>query len=305
MTHLGYVVMVVAAQRLGSRLGPWTVLTVGVVVASLSAILTRYATEADALVVSFYRCAAAALVLVPFGYAGVRGIPARRLAAPITGGVFLALHFATWITSLYLTSVAPAVLLVSTTPVFVALAARLLWGDRLPALGWIGIAISLAGTALVAGGDLGGPSPAGNGLALIGAATGGGYGLAGQAARRHLGIIEYSIVTYGVAALLLGPAAMVSGAGFWGFSRGTSWAIIALILGPQLVGHTMINATLRDLHATTVTVTITAEPIIAIVLAFLLFAETPPASIAPGGAAILAGIYLVTRTGVQTEVVPE
>jgi hypothetical protein len=42
-----------------------------------------------------------------------------------------------------------------------------------------------------------------------------------------------------------------------------------------------------------------------IVLACMLFAETPSAWIVPGGAAILAGIYLVTRTGEQTEVVPE
>jgi drug/metabolite transporter (DMT)-like permease len=305
IAHLGYVVMTIAAESVRERWETWVVLTTGVVIASFSAIFTRYATEANALVVSFYRCAAAALILLPFGHRRTRALPASLLIAPFAGGVFLALHFATWITSLYLTSVASAVLLVATSPVFVAVASWLLWNDRLRVWGWFGIAVSLAGTALVAGADLGGSSLSGSLLALIGGATGAGYGMAGQLARRRLGFLEYSIVAYGVAATLLGPAALVAGSEFTGFSSQTWWAIVALIVGPQLAGHTLINATLKQLHATTVTVTIMAEPVIAIVLAYLLFDEVPSALMVPGGAAILAGIYLVSRTAGQTEVIPE
>jgi drug/metabolite transporter (DMT)-like permease len=284
---------------------PWTLLVTGTVIASFSPIFTRYATEADPLVVSFYRCAAAAAILAPFGYRALRDRSRDVLVAPVVGGAFLALHFASWITSLYLTTVTSAVLLVATAPLFVAVAARVLWGDRLRALGWAGIFLSIAGTAVVAGADLAGSSLKGNLLALIGAACAAGYAMAGQVARRRLGIVEYSVVAYGVAALILGPAAVLWGSEFSGFASSTWWAIAGLVIGPQLIGHTLINASLKDLHATTVNMTIMAEPVIATVLAFVLFSEVPSILILPGGAAILTGIYLVTSTGVQTEVVPE
>jgi drug/metabolite transporter (DMT)-like permease len=284
---------------------PWVLVVTGTVVASLSPIFTRYATEADALVVSFYRCAAAAAILAPLGYQVLRSRSRRGLVAPAVGGAFLALHFATWITSLYLTTVTSAVLLVATAPLFVAIAARILWGDRLRAWGWAGILLSIAGSALVAGADLSGSSLRGNLLALMGAASAAGYAMAGQVARRELGIVEYSTVAYGVAAVLLGPAALLWGSEFTGFAADTWWAIAGLVIGPQLIGHTLINASLKELHATTVNMTIMAEPVIATALAFILFSEVPSVLIVPGGVAILAGIYLVTRTGVQTEVVPE
>jgi drug/metabolite transporter (DMT)-like permease len=293
----------VGRQRVLGR--PWALLMMGTTIASFSPIFTRYATEADPLVVSFYRCAAAAAILAPIGYRAVRSRSVRLLVAPVVGGVFLAFHFASWITSLYLTTVTSAVLLVATAPLFVAVATRVLWGDRLRAWGWAGILLSIAGTALVAGADLGGSSLKGNALALIGAATGGGYAMAGQVARRTLGIVEYSMMAYGVAAVLLRPVAFLWGSEFSGFASDTWWAIAGLVVGPQLIGHTLINASLKDLHATTVNMTIMAEPVIATALAFVLFSEVPSILIVPGGGAILAGIYLVTSTGIQTEVVPE
>src|SRR5687768_2686916 len=109
----------------------WSVLAVGVVSASVSAILIRYAPDADPLAMSFWRCAAAAILLIPFAMPGLKRMSARDLGAPLVAGIFLAGHFASWITSVTMTTVAASVLLVSTTPVFVAAAARLLWHERL------------------------------------------------------------------------------------------------------------------------------------------------------------------------------
>ena len=273
---------------------PWILLAVGICAASVSAILIRYANDADPLAISFWRCAVGAAVLTPFARRRLGDMDRSDRRLPAIAGVFLAVHFASWITSLELTTVASSVLLVSASPIFVALAARVFFHEHLATAGWVGLVLALAGTALVGGTGFGGSSLEGNGLALLGGATAGGYAMAGQLARRSLGILEYAVVTYAVAAALLLVACLVGGVELWGYDAQTWWAIAGLIVGPQLLGHTVINLVLSDIDATTVTVAIMGEPIIAITLAFALFDEVPSWTVYPGGVAILVGIYLVS-----------
>jgi drug/metabolite transporter (DMT)-like permease len=274
----------------------FALLWIGVVSASVSAILIRYAEGAEPLAISFWRCAAGAIVLAPFARAGLGTLRPGAWRLPAVAGAFLAAHFATWITSLELTTVASSVLLVSTTPIFVALGAWLLLGEGVPARGWAGVVAAFAGTVLVAGGDLSGSSLDGNVLALIGGATGGGYVLAGRRARQDVGILEYAVIAYAIAAVLLLVSCVLGGVELWGYDARTWWSIAGLIVGPQLLGHTMINLVLKDIDVTTVSVSIMAEPVIATALAYLLFQEVPPALLYPGGAAILAGIYLTSTS---------
>jgi drug/metabolite transporter (DMT)-like permease len=272
----------------------WLLLALGVVVASFSAIFVRYAEDAEPLAISFWRCAAGAVLIAPFAMKGIRRMDARTFRVCAVSGAFLAFHFATWLTSLELTTVASSVLLVSTTPVFVALASRPFFGEMLSRSGWLGIALALAGTALVSGTNLGESSVGGDLLAILGAIGAAGYVMAGREARMEVGVLEYAVVTYGVAAVLLLPVCLIAGAPFAGYDAQTWWALIAVIIGPQLFGHTVINQTLSDIDATTVSVTIMAEPIIAGGAAWILFSEVPSWPIYPGGLAILAGIYMVT-----------
>ena len=286
-----------SATRIGDTLPtwvPWTVLIIGTVAASASAILIKYATEADALAISFWRCAVGAAVLAPFARARMRGVRLAHVRPALIAGVFLAIHFATWITSIEMTSVAIAVLLVSTAPIFVAIAARFVTGERVRSMGWIGIALALGGTVVIGGTDLGDSSITGSVLALIGGATGGWYFLAGQVARRHLGIVEHAVIAYTAAAVLLLPFCIANGAELWGYTAKTWWAIAGLIVGPQLLGHTFINYVLSDIDATTVSVTIMAEPVIAMALAYFLFDEVPSWIVYPATVLILGGIYLVS-----------
>ncbi|HEX2057761.1 MAG TPA: DMT family transporter [Actinomycetota bacterium] len=284
---------------------PWALLALGVGAASISAIFVRYADGADPLAQAFWRCAAGAGALLPFAASRLRSVDRAALRAPAVAGLFLALHFATWMTSVNLTTVAASVLLVSTTPVFVAVAALLLYKERLPASAWAGILLASGGAAAVAGGSLGGSSLDGNLLAVAGAATAGGYVMAGQAARRTLGILEYAVVTYVVAGLLLTVVCVVAGVELTGYPAGTWWAIAGLVAGPQLLGHTVINLVLSDIDATTVSVTIMAEPVIATALAFVLFDEAPTWLLYPGGLAILAGIFMVSTARREPVVIVE
>jgi drug/metabolite transporter (DMT)-like permease len=273
---------------------PWTVLAIGTVAASFSAILIKYADDADPLALSFWRCFVGAAVLFPFARHKLRGLEVSRVKPALVAGGFLAVHFATWITSIELTSVAIAVLLVSTAPVFVAIAARYVTHERLNRLGWIGIALAIAGTLIIGGTDFADSSITGSILALIGGATGGWYVLAGQVARRDLGLLEYAVIAYAVAAALLLPFCLATGAELWGYDAQTWWAIAGMIVGPQLLGHTFINYVLSDIDATTVSVTIMAEPVIAMALAYVLFDEVPSATVYPAAILILGGIYMVS-----------
>ncbi|CAN5715907.1 DMT family transporter [soil metagenome] len=288
-------------QTTGQRPGwvVWAILTVGILGVSISVILIRYASidsdgDAHPLSISFWRCALGALALVPFARFKRRGTNPVTIKFSIMAGFFLALHFASWITSVGLTSVASSVLLVSTTPVFTAIVASFAFKERLQTLGWIGIALTLVGVGLIGGGDFGGSSGLGNLLALIGGATAGGYLIIGARARRTLGIVEYAGITYTTAGLLLVVVCLLGGVSLWGYGAQTWWAIVGSVIGPQLLGHTLINATLSDIDTTTVAVTIMVEPIIATALAYFIFSEAPSLLIYPGGALILLGIYLVT-----------
>ena len=273
---------------------PGVVLAAGVSAASLAPILIRYAREADALAISFWRCIIGSAVLMPFCLRGLRRISRVQIQRCGLAGAFLAVHFATWISSLELTTVAASVLLVSTTPIFVALFAPWLLRERMNALGWLGIALTLGGTAAIAGLDVGRSSVAGNLLALCGGAAAAGYVLIGRVARREVPILPYAVVTYAVAAVLLLPLCLTSDVSFGPYPAGTTWALVALVVGPQILGHTVINAVLSSIDATTVAVSFMSEPVAATALAALLFDEIPPPAFYPGAVAILFGIFLVS-----------
>lgn len=283
----------------------WLLLALAVASTSCSAILIRYADDAQPLAISFWRCAAGAAALAPFVTRRFHGIDAVSMKRSLVAGAFLAVHFATWITSVNLTTVASSVLLVSTSPVFVAAAGWLLFGERLKSVVWAGIGLTLAGTALIGGGGFGGSSVVGNVLALIGGAMAAGYLVTGRIARRYLGIIEYAVVAYAAAAALLLVACMAAGAPLWGYRAPTWWAIAGIILGPQLLGHTLINFVLKDIDATSVAVMIMAEPVISTALAFALFSEVPSLLVYPGGALVLTGIYLVSSAGRHPASIPQ
>jgi drug/metabolite transporter (DMT)-like permease len=285
---------------------PWAFLWAGVLAASVSAILVRYATDAEPFAISFWRCVGGAGILLPFATKGLRRMEPRQFKVPILAGVFLAAHFLTWLTSLELTSIASSVLLVTTTPVWTALIARFVFKESFRKAVWIGILVALAGTAIVSGGGgWSGSSIKGDVLALLGGITVGGYAIGGEIARRELGILEYAVVTYAAAGILVFFICVAANVPLWGYDAQTWWAIVGLIVGPQLLGHTVINFVLGDLDATTVSVAIMAEPIIATGLAFLIFDEAPSLLVYPGGLAILFGIYLVSTARREAAVVLE
>ncbi|MDP8957142.1 MAG: DMT family transporter [Actinomycetota bacterium] len=282
-------------------------LIVGVVAVSFAAIFIRVA-DAPALSTAFYRNAMAAALFLPLAMARrkeVRSLSSRQFGVAFLSGALLALHFATWIASLSLTTVASSVVLVTTSPIFVAAASRALFGERVGGTTFIGILIGLVGAGIVSGGDFGISRRAAVGdlLALAGAITAAGYLLAGRRLRAEMSLFAYVGVVYTTCALLLLPAAAFGGR-LTGFS-GETWLMFGLLaVIPQAVGHTIFNYLLKDMDATLVAISIMGEPVGSTLLALAFFGEVPPWTAIVGGVLILAGIYVAVTRQARTTGAP-
>ena len=275
-------------------------LLLAVAAASWSGPLSRIATEASPLAISFWRTAIASAVLLPLLLLKTReewtDISRRDGALLFGSATLLALHFVTWIASVDLTTVASSVLLVTSGPVWLALVAGLM-GERLSAQGWIGIAIAIGGGALVAFAPKAAETAstnaiAGNALALAGGITVAGYLMIGRVMRPRVSLLLYVGGVYAICAAVLLVAALLTRTPLLGFESRTWIAILAIAAGPQLTAHTILNFLLRDMEAWKVAAVPLGEPIGSSIIAVFVFSEVPPALVIPGGILLLIGVWL-------------
>ena len=291
-------------------ISPYIVLMIGILAVSSAAIIIFFARAegVPAVAIAALRLTFASLALAPFVWTRARGewrkLSRRDFALAMLAGIFLALHFAFWISSLDYTSVMSSVVFVSTNPIFVGLASVVLLRESLRRGTILGIVIAVIGGALIAVSDLeqtGTESLQGNLLALAGAVTVSGYLLIGRRLRKQLSLLAYIGLVYSTAAIVLLAMAIAMGANLLAYSM-TGYVWVALLAaGPQLVGHTSYNWALKYVSATFVTVTLLAEPIGATVLAIPILAQVPSPIKVVGGALILAGIYFAARAETQKQ----
>jgi drug/metabolite transporter (DMT)-like permease len=288
-------------QPVRARAEPVAVLAVAVVAISWAAPLIRLA-SAPPLAIAAWRLTCATLLLAPaFGTTGGRRawfrLEPRRRRIAMVAGVALALHFASWITSLTLTSVAASVVLVSLSPVFAWGLSRAFLGERPTPRQSLGIVVAVVGAATIAIGDArhGGHAALwGDLLALAGAAFGAAYFVIGRRLRAELHLVAYITPVYAVAAIVLLAWAALRGEAFVAYPARDWLIFVALAVGPMIVGHGGFNYALRYLPAYSVNVAALGEPVGATLIAWLLpaIAEPPGAAAVAGGTLALAGIAL-------------
>ena len=268
------------------------------------------ATAAPALAIAFWRC------LIGSGLTGLWvGLRRRRALAALSkrelkltalAGVFLGLHFATWIPSLTLTTVAASTALVATQPIWAALIARAT-GVRIDRRIWIGNTISLTGVIVLTGVDLSDDPQhlLGDALALIGAVFSAAYVSVAERVRRSVDTSTMTFVLYAVSALTILPLAFVFGQELAGFDA-QAWAlIIAVTLGAQLLGHSMMNRVLSSTSATVVSLAILFEMPGATIVAAIWLGQVPPLALLPAAALILIGLVVVIRAADRRPTISE
>lgn len=274
----------------------------GIVAVSFGSIFARIA-GAPAPTVAALRMVFSALILLPLVIASratreeMARLSGRDRLLVAASGLFLALHFYLWISSLSHTGVTSSVVFVTTNPLWVALYAAIVLRKRISGVFWIGLALAMLGGAIIGGWDAaaGGARWRGDILALGGAVAFAGYFLVGARLRGRLSLLAYVFPVYACAAVLLSAAALLSGASFAGYGWKCYAVCFAMALVCQIVGHTIFNWALKHLDATVVAIAALGEPVGASALALVLLRERPMATEIVGGAAILAGIVLVMR----------
>ena len=274
----------------------YLVLFCAVLAISTGSILARLA-DAHPLVIAAYRVGLATLLIAPLAAwqarTELRGLSVGQWGLAVLSGFFLALHFATWISSLSYTSVANSVVLVNTIPIWVALLTPRLTQDRLAGRMWGSIVLSVLGGLFVGMGDfaLGPDALLGDALALAGALAASAYLLLGRRLRARLSLVAYVTVCYGSAAILLWTVVLARRLPLSGFSLSTWGALVGMALISQHLGHSGYNYALKFFSASVIAVILLGEPILSTLWAYLLFDEGLSWLKGVGAALILAGIY--------------
>jgi len=268
-------------------------LIVAVLAVSWGAILVRLC-DAPKLAIAFYRLLLSTLIVAPAGALAWRPLTRRAGWTAMAAGALLGLHFASWISSLSLTSVASSVMLVSTQPVFTAVLSPWLLGERAGRRGWAAVALALAGAGLLTGADLqfGPQALLGDGLALAGALTASLYLMLGRRVGVQIPFPQYVSLVYGSGAVALALLVALGGVALSGFPA-ASWLWIALIaVGPNVLGHSLLNWSVRRVPALVVNVATLGEPVLATFYAAWIFDERRAPAFYAGAGLIAAGIML-------------
>ncbi|MEO5652158.1 MAG: DMT family transporter [Marmoricola sp.] len=272
-------------------------MAVAVVAVSLSGPLMALAVVPP-LAIAFWRNAFATMALAPPALvvrrtelAGLRG---PRLGLVALSGGALALHFATWVTSLTLTSVASATALVCLQLVWIV-TWQLFGGERFGRVVVAGLVLALLGVLVVSGVDfkLSLRALGGDALALVGGIAAAAYTLLGGRARQSVSTTSYTFVCYGTCAVALAVACLLAGQPLGGYPA-AQWGLLLLITATaQLLGHSVLNHLLATTTPMLVSLALLLEvPGAALIAAFLLGQTPPPAAVA-GLAVMLAGMALV------------
>ena len=297
---------------------PFVAILFGILAVSTASIFIRFAQrEATSLVIAAWRLTIASIILVPVAASThkreLTSLTRGELLLALLSGIFLALHFATWITSLQYTTVASSVVLVSTIPLWVALLSPFTIKEPIRRAVLIGLILALLGGAVVGISDscslnagriicpslinfMHGQAFLGDVLAVCGAIAGAGYLLIGRKLRSKMSLVSYISLVYGMAAIVLVVIMLSARENPFGYSPQIYLWLILLALIPQLIGHSTFNWALGYLSAAYVSITLLGEPIGSTILAYFILHEKPTLIKLMGGGLILVGIYIASRS---------
>jgi drug/metabolite transporter (DMT)-like permease len=246
---------------------------------------------------ALWRVVIAGAALLPWWLVRRPPLPAPRdLGVILAAGVFFGIDIGLWNTSIMYTTAATATLLANNSPVWVGLASFFLFREKLSGLYWLGLAVALAGSGVLVGGDAFRHLrlDPGNLLAIAASFFYAAYILTTGRARTRVGLTSVmTLSTFAsIATLLVINLAM--GTRLTGYP-GRSWmALLGLGLISQLGGWLAINYALGHLRAAPVSVALLSQVVVTALVAMPILGEFMQFHQMAGGALVLAGVYLVT-----------
>ncbi len=270
---------------------------IGVFFTSLSSIIVRVS-QAPSLVISFYRMLFTVfLLIIPVAMKEkeiIKNITKKDFILCIISGVFLALHFASWIASISMTTISNSTILVSCSPVFVSLANFLILKEKFTSKMLIGLTMSLIGTGIIAMGSSGGSTNdmmLGNILAFMGAIFVAGYFVIGGIVRKNLSAGSYVFIVYSASVVVLFFMCLLTKTPIFPYSPKEFLLFFALAFFCSILGHTVYNYLMKYISATMISISTLCEPIFASILALIIFREIPSLHTLIGGTIVLSGVF--------------
>ena len=271
----------------------YIILAIGVFIISFSGIIIKVIT-APALIIAFYRVFLASIFLTPLFLTKYRdSLKFFFDIRPAMVGFLLALHFYAWISAVQLTNVANAVIFIAIQPLFTLLLEYFFAREDVRKGAIAGVVFALIGSIIISFSDLYIILTRfyGDMLAILAAFLAACYLFLGRSFRKKIEYIPYIYIVYSYCAFFLFIFVLLSGHSFTGYSNINYMYILLLALGPTLIGHSVLNLSIRYVPATIVSLAILGEPILTTVLAMIILKETLTTATIIGGSLILYGIF--------------
>lgn len=272
------------------------VLMVALFAVSTSSIIARFLPDVSSIVISLWRLVFASVAVWIYSLFKTQSrIKKQNIIPFFLSGFLLCLHFVCFYQAVKLTSIANATLLGITAPMFTLLIERFIFKRKFKKIVFIGFAVALIGTIMITGlnfsitdstevGKLYGLSAA-LCIAIV-------YLLANKI-RTDTSTVSYTRLLYLIAAMLLFVIAKTNGENIFALNKSDFLWLLALGLIPTILGHSLLYYGIKFTSPTIIASVPLGEPVIASILAWMIFLEKVPFITLVGGVLILFGVYLI------------
>jgi drug/metabolite transporter (DMT)-like permease len=282
-------------NRTGFRIA---LLVFGVLCGSTAVIMIRASGDHPFLVAS-YRLLIAAAVLFPFFWRDLKAFPGKygwqQVGWSAVPAVILAVHFMSWVVGARMTAVASASLIANLTPVAMPFFVFFFYQERINRSEVLGTLFTLAGLVVLGWSSLqvsqtnfiGDLICFGSMLAFAA------YLALGRRNGPRLSLWMYMVPLYAIAGLVCLVCALPFINPIKPYATSDVLLIIGLGLIPTVLGHTILNYSLKFFRGQVVSVTNLGQPVFAGILGFILFGEVPRPIFFAAAALIVAGVLIV------------
>ena len=276
----------------------YPLLIIGLIAISTSPVIAKLLPYVPATVIAFWRMAIASAALwiysAFFSYSSTKYNNTRLV---YLAGASLAMHFIFWFGALKLTSIANTTVLGIVAPGFTLLIEKLVYGKKINAFSALSLIIIFIGCIIVQGSDLGRFSGEGLGniMAIISAVFLGVVFLIGSKVRQDTGVLTYTKNLFTVSAVVLLFCSLLLNNPIFNYSIDNYFWLGMLGIVPTLIGHTIFSYSIKYVSPTIIASIPLGEPIIASILAFVLFNEGISSHVFIGGVVIAVGLILLIK----------
>jgi len=265
---------------------------IGIVSLSFAAIFIRMS-NSEPLAIATFRMGISSIILLPFYFIKKRNLISKNdLKFFFLSGLFLALHFYTWITSLRFTSIMSSTVLVTTNPIFVSIFSYFLFKKKIKKRTFLAIILSIIGIILMSYGFSFSTNLKGNLLALFGALFASLYIISDYYLRKKYDLIDIVFPVYLVSFLILLSLSFSLNIKLYPLPLREYLLFFLIALIPQVIGHSIINYSLKYFSPVFISLAILGEPLGATIFGIIFFKEIPKVLEIIGGLFIITGIII-------------